>query len=429
MRTAYDELQSIVPQSSPFLVSTTMSDVDRLRRRVIQNSRFVSLHHFLFSLPDDLLRQFQSRDRLDILLQPRDRPAFPGISQLSQNTAFLLSFLADHPAIFAKAAVSAAKTPEFEFIAGEVIPAFFAFFSSAEQLDLAQQFYQEVSNLANPVLSVQILSPFFNSIGTFRFLEHALDKFVRTFVLDCVCTAESARDAMVETHGATLVNCFIEALPLIPRQHIELLRHLRTLKWPKAALTDLVLCRFLWPSTITWLKSSPHQNKTSLIEELIVRIAEQKELIAKLWKAIHRARSVYEVPSLFYAFEQCHLLYYLCVNDIAVFAKLLDEQGLLPKSITYDEFAVLDRKQQFNWFWCQMFPRLTSHPSREAGNVISRNAINVNDFSEDPDYRELKGPLDRLIRLSAAFESFLEQRRDGTRLSRSIATAAKSGGC
>jgi hypothetical protein len=151
--------------------------------------------------------------------------------------------LIDHFPLFARAIAHSDKSSGFEFIGRSSVPAFFAFFSSAGQLDLAQRFYEEVANVASPPLAVEIIQAFFQSVGPFRFLEHALDRFTRTFVLDCLCTSE--RTSLIEAHGATLIQCFIDALPLVPRQHLALLHHLRAKKGPKEGLTDLALCRFL----------------------------------------------------------------------------------------------------------------------------------------------------------------------------------------
>jgi hypothetical protein len=230
---------------------------------------------------------------------------------------------------------------------------------------------------------------------------------MRTFVLDFIVTPESGRDALIETEGAALVQCFVEALPLIPRQHLELLRHLQGLKWPKSALTDLVLCRFLWPSTIGWVAGSPHSEKVELIEEVIVRIGEQKRLIAKLWKAIDCATAVVEVPVLFQVMAQFQLLYFLCVNDVAILARILDDQHLLPRSTDYAEFVMSDKGHQFNWIWCQVFPKSDQRVPDPPVNVIFDSSVMTSDFAEGVDDWKMRAEVAKLIDRAKAFEDLL----------------------
>jgi hypothetical protein len=97
------------------------------------------------------------------------------------------------------------------------------------------------------------------------------------------------------------------------------------------------------------------------------------------------------------------------VNDIALVARMLDEQGLLPRSTVYAEFALGDRRHQFNWFWCQVFPKTIAAGGADAGAVVFEPG--ARDFAGDPDFAALHAELAKVVRLAGAFEAFLEHQR------------------
>jgi hypothetical protein len=296
------------------------------------------------------------------------------------------------------------------------VPSFFSFFSCDEQLDNAHNFYDEISKQAKADLAVRIIDPFFNSPSTFRFLEHALDRFFRTFLLDFAVTPDTERNSLIPHHSEYLLQCFTAAVPLLPRQHLSLLQKLHLRRWPPQCFAELFLVRFLWPATIRWLKNSPHDAQLPYLECVLVKVGDQKAQLTEFWKAIYHTSSVYEVPQLFYAFDHYHLLYYLCVNDIILIARMLKDQKMLPKSTTYAEFVELDRRYQFNWFWCQVFPWASTQPSGPRRNLIFTRTPELRGFAADPDFSRLREDFQKLLKLVNAFESFLEQSRKFRRL-------------
>jgi hypothetical protein len=248
-------------------------------------------------------------------------------------------YLLEFPKMFASAIVHRSRSPELNLIIHTSLLAIFGFFSSDEQLDNAFHFYQHVSDFAKPDVAVRIIEPFFNSPATFRFLEFALDRFFRDFMLDFAVTPEHERMVLIPLHGGSLLQCFVQAVPLLPRQHLNLLKYLHSKRFPNQTLADLFLVRFLWPAAANWLRSIGGDEQMAFLDKVLVSIGEQKQLIKKLWPIVFHAISLFEVPQLFQAFNQYDLLYYLSVNDVILIAKLLDGQRLLPKSITLAEFA------------------------------------------------------------------------------------------
>jgi hypothetical protein len=403
----------LVPRTTGASISNTATLLEKLRRDVIAKSRLITLYPYLLNLPEEHLAYFAFPDRMQNLFEPLDQGTFTGVSRLSQNAAFLVSHLLEFPKMFASAIVRRARSSEHNLIIHTSLPAIFGFFSSDGQLDNAFHFYQHVSDLAKPDLAVRIIEPFFNSPSTFRFLEFALDRFFRDFMLDYAVTPEHERTALVPLHGASLLQCFVQAVPLLPRQHLDLLKYLHSKPFPNQPLADLFLVRFLWPATTNWLRSLGGDEQMTFLDEVLVSIGEQKPLIKKLWQTIFHAVSVFEVPQLFQAFDHYHLLYYLCVNDVILIAKLLDGQRLLPKSITLAEFTGIDGTYRYNWFWCHVFPKDISPFSTHRGNLIFPEKMLSTQLPPESEFASLhmRDELQKLLRLASSFEYFLEQRR------------------
>jgi hypothetical protein len=267
-------------------------------------------------------------------------------------------------------------------------------------LRFASQFYTEIAELTSPENCVKIIEPFFNSPTTFRFLEHCFDRFFRAFLFHH--TAAKDEGSEITTHGAFLLDCVTRSISLLPVQHLELLRHLKRKGWSSEAFADLVLVRFLWPATLTWLQSSPFSEYTGYMQKVLSGIASQKDLLGQFYRQLFRATSSYEIPKMFISFDLCFLLYHVCVHDIHLVVRALHSYKILPRGVSLQEFMELPRAYQFNWLWLQVYPKYWTQNKSVFHPLIFGNH---SDFSAD------------LLRIANAFECFLEHSRYSSRLS------------
>jgi hypothetical protein len=102
------------------------------------------------------------------------------------------------------------------------------------------------------------------------------------------------------------------------------------------------------------------------------------------------------------------------VHDVLLIATMLDDQGLLPPSVTLAEFTDVDRIYNYHWFWCPVFPRFV-----EPFDSIDEHVIfsDLNGF----DSRALRGggspmrsgaqPGLQIAKRAVSFEYFLDQQR------------------
>jgi hypothetical protein len=156
----WGHLQDYTPKNSTNLVMKSSVKVEEMRRSIIHKARIVSLYRFYTRLPIDSFNEATKKAQFHRLFVCNAEGTFPGISQLSQNAAFLVSFLIENPDCFAQTVLSRVQSPDFDVLVMSTIPSVFAFFSSDEQLKNAFAFYCEIARQSKASDCVRIPEPF-----------------------------------------------------------------------------------------------------------------------------------------------------------------------------------------------------------------------------------------------------------------------------
>lgn len=354
----YEHLRQHVPRNVSSLSQMSSNEISEIRKQVILDSRIIVLYPYIMAHKDENICYFADSDAMKTLYKPNDPGAFIGVSQLSQNFGFLMNSLLEDPRAFANAVIGRSNCPDFEHIVRCVIPSCFGFFSCGEQLDAAFHFYLYISQIAEPKLAVRILEPFFMSPATYRMIDYALDRFYKAFIMDFTVTSEENRMSSIPNHGNFLIDCFIKAAPLMPEHHLKILRQLQRRKLKTDVFADLVLVRFLFPSAIRWIASSPCQSQVSFFKKILAGIADQKNLLMDLYKTYLKVGSMFEPLKMYRTFEHSYMTLFLCVNDICLLARMLEEAGSMPKHLSLREFLGISAEYQYSSFWCQHFTKL-----------------------------------------------------------------------
>jgi hypothetical protein len=387
--------------------------VDALRREIIANSRIVSLRrHFDSRVSKGTFAFPVMRDHYRSLFFCGYRETFPGISHLCQNAAFLLSHVLEHPALFAEAIVNCTHEFDCSVLILETIPSLYGFFSSNEQLNFAVEFYKSVVQLAEPEVAIRMIEPFFNSTATFRFREHAFDQFFRGFLLDVSVTAEKDLPSLVPIHSLNLLDALSAALPLLPKQHLELLRILRRPSFPSVQFTRLFLIDFLWASAIDWLQSLHFGKHVQFLRRVLREVGHQKQALRRFYAELDQTVCAVDVPNLFVVFDHAYLLYFFSVNDILFVAQILGDQKRLPRGLTRADFGDIDERYRDSWFWCQVFPKVEPPPHEPPVRldvVFGRWIDDGARFCEDTETSGLVGE-------AIEFERFLEYKDQSQRV-------------
>jgi len=110
----------------------------------------------------------------------------------------------------------------------------------------------------------------------------------------------------------------MKAIPLLPELHLALLRRIREHQWPSQYFADLLFIRFLCPSTVRWLKSSPCPNELPYMNRVLGRIGDEKEGLRKFYHILFESHSLISIPQLFLDFEIPWISSPLCINDVGL---------------------------------------------------------------------------------------------------------------
>jgi hypothetical protein len=279
-------------------------------------------------------------------------------------------------------------------------------------------FYAQVVEIAKPSLAVVILDPFFNSPATFRFLECALEPFFSAFLFEHTVTRPADRKQLIAPHGSFLIDCFVKAAPLLPESHLKILRTIRAKEWSTEHFADLVLVRWLWRATALWLAASPLSGEQRYLDRVLAAVGCQKQAIRKLYHTLFSTTSLYTAPTLFHSFDQNFLTFYLCVNDLCLLARMLQDhfQGGLPCGLTFAEFLEVDARFQYHWFWCHLFQRSQVREPPPKYRLVFPEVLNR--------LAPAGGPFVELLAMANAFERFMEEKRKVAELRRWRAVVA-----
>jgi hypothetical protein len=404
-----ERLREFVPKNSMILISKTDMSIERLRRDIILHSRQICLHLWYSSSRHDSMVRSRSREHFRSLFHCPNQSTFPGVSQLSQNMAFLISYLTKFPAVFAQVVNRCATQSRFDALVQMTIPSVFAFFSSAEQLTKALHFYNEICRIAEPGVCVRVLEPFFNSAATVRFLENALDHFFRGFLLDLVVRPE--RSILVSVHSINLLQCLTDSIPLLPPQHLSLLQTARNCKFSDDTITEIVFTRFCGPAAVKWLKASARDDCLKFLQKVLGCVAAQRSALRQFYEALVNGVSRCHPPKLFKMFGHCCLLYFLCVKDIFALIRVLADQNEMPVGLSLRDFPDVDQKYPRHWFWCQVFARVLPK-AKQRRNVIFQSLS----VSDEVPHTKLSANAESLIQLASTFERFLDHQYKCERL-------------
>jgi hypothetical protein len=209
----------------------------------------------------------------------------------------------------------------------------------------------------------------------------------------------AASQTRIVIHASNLIQCFTDALPLLPEAHLELLKVLKEHNFPPDAFAKLFLIRFLFRATVNWLKASACEDFLTHVERVLVAIGENHDDVKKLYRAAFHAHSRSDIPELFLAFDQVYILYFFCVNDINFLARILHDEHHLPHGLSLNEFSEVDQRYRNYWFWCQVFPKELPR----AKSALPSDPLVFGKWLETPP-DHASPHVQSLLRLAASFE-------------------------
>ena len=367
-------LLSNVPSNTESLTFVCNSSLNELRKSIIRGHRIITLYdYYLTSLyRDDKDINLTDHKAAYGIFNHKEANTFIGISQLSQNSSFLITYIHENLEWFAKAVLDSSKMSNFQHIISVSIPSLFGFFSSSEHLDYAHCFYKLIiDNTQNPELAVNIILPFIKSVATYRFLESAFTIFFDKFLLEEIPENEEELNLFCKKYSRFLLECLKNSVKLLPEQILQLFSSKFKEKWPQRYFTDLLLIKFIWPASIRWINASFAEKHKKCFNKVLSFAGEEKDLLREFYHALFYEKSRVNVPQLFQNFHLSSILFYICVNDVYLIVNMLNSRGYLSKinDIDISDFQNIDKNFKYVWFWCYIYPK--------------SNDFNINDLSKE----------------------------------------------
>ena len=349
------KLESIAPKNPITLINNCKKSTDTTRTNIILKGKSVILFNYFFSIDekDDKVRK--DTPSVHELLKLSISKAFIGISQISQNASFLITHLHQNTEAFVTLIIESSKTPDYLYFVQVVVPSIFGFFSSNEHLDLALNTYMLLIEKAPNNLCVDALVPLLNSTCTYRFLEYALTLFFDNFRAMVSTVQPNVLMHTAIDFASLLIECYGRAIPLLPQQVLTILQHMYKNKRHNGTFADLFFVKFLWKQALQWFKTLNVQAPIALMSHIFVHVGKNKQELSEFYRQLLTAQSIYQLPSLYEAFNIQSLGFVVNVGDIILTAKLMDKFSLLPPALSIPEFTSLDKSTHKNVIVCQYY--------------------------------------------------------------------------
>ena len=353
MKSVFEKLCSLVPLDSNKQISDDNTEMDSMRKDIIQYSRFILINNLF---PNRMILPFSSPDK-EMIIQKSSMyyPAI-GVSQIGQAANFVFSYLYENLPVLVEIFTKIAKRPNTASIAFNLIPGLFGYFSSQEFLEFAEKFYFSLIDEFKPdVRSLfPFLIPFFRCSAVYRFIESASSIFFQRFMIDISDPKRKVFSFLIPIHAAFLLDCFSNTLYQLPMPHINILRELLKISDEQVFL-DFILDEFFSPLTLAWLKSAAVPSDTPFFEKILLEMRNKKDELQNLYQNIRTVTTVFHLPRFFEGCQyESYTLYYK-VSNIIDLVRIMNENNLLPPHISISEFSNIDESLYDELFWCQLF--------------------------------------------------------------------------
>ncbi|OHT01239.1 hypothetical protein TRFO_31982 [Tritrichomonas foetus] len=394
-----EEAMQMLIKSVPVNISNYVNDLYNeltdLRKYLIRKSRIITEFRYFIHMKNEDISNFSNStptspssgsnssytigsvpegyDKVVALFQPREVQTFIGLSMVSQNSSFLLNYLHENPALLVSCVLKSQKLPIFTHLTQCIIPSIFGYFASSEQMDYAHCFYLIVIDSAPASVAVPILIPFLSSQISYRFIEFALTNFFKKIAKRKLINTpeENMRNAKI------LIMCLRQAVPLLPEQLLQLFRQIKEKQWRLSELIELFFMKFIFPTINNWLKSSCCDHYINDFISIMQATCKLQKSLLNLFDKLCYTKSAFYVPQLFQKFDLPSIQYYLCIKDIQILVKLLENCKILPPFVDLTSFDKVPQQFQYISFWCSVYPTSDTTVSCNVNQDTLINRVNT----------------------------------------------------
>ena len=377
------KLKAITPKDPLFHINLCKEQTNSKRINLLLKERGA----FFFNYLEQTKKNEKEKVKKTLLtdfLHPQVSKPFIGISQTSQNSSFLLTYVHNDPEILAKLVISAFNSKKFSYFIQVSFPSLFGFFCANEYLDLAFPVYEKLIKTAPEKVVIDVFSPLLNSSCTFRFIEHALTSFFHTLQEMIVTIVDINNEDAISGFAFLLVDSYQKALPLLPPQILNLLKLVYNQFNNLSSFIVLFVINFLFKNAMQWKKTKHINISDELLKKIFDGVAKNKEKLSKFYKQIQSTESSFKLPSLYQAFSLDMITFLMTIRDITLVVKLMNQFSLMPSALSYTDFLIFDKEAYNNIFIVQLYKQLP------IPNIFNPKIIFTDNYKEQMKYNAMK---------------------------------------
>lgn len=251
-----------------------------------------------------------------------------GMASASQVARYIIMRVKSDVREFARLVAGISDSRRFDDVIRNVVPSLFGFFSTDEDLSVAEKFYVSLRAF-RPRDVGRFLAPLMSLGGTFRFVESVFAEFLHDFSIDVhywkAHTVAGRRKQLVGKLGRTI----IKYLRLLPVQILNILedcvKHV-----DRRECRDFFMRTFLKQFAVKFLAMTPARNYSRNLEELFDDLVSNDscDITDAIFAAIPTTQRAFKVPC-----KGCgrHSNYLVSVRDMKVLSELLVQGDMLPQ--------------------------------------------------------------------------------------------------
>ncbi|EAX98510.1 hypothetical protein TVAG_269950 [Trichomonas vaginalis G3] len=344
----FNRLRQVVPAIPELLLDACTKASISTRDKIISDSRAAIIIH-------RMKKVIQLNDLIPIA---EDSPENVQPQQI-QFISVLIDFLHSSPQILIsclKEKYHNGDKTDFKVLCWSAIPSIYGFYSTLEHISNAFPFYCMLITKMNQNVAIEAILPFYISACTFKFIESVYQGFAIKFCNDVRINGKKLPTKIIDEYIPQIIDSIIKALPLLPQQHVFLIKFMLAQGWNSNDVLDFFIHRFVMHQLIRYLNSTPFKHHYDHFCSVAKSINIHNPIVQDLIK-FFETNSIFEVPPAFTVFDIPFTLILISRNDVDVIIRSLMAINELPKTMVpflkYNYFQTITNRP----FWMRIYSR------------------------------------------------------------------------
>jgi len=311
-----------------------------------------------------------------------------GLSQLNQNSSFLISYLFERPDVLVKAVNICEKRPIYNRLVFYIIPMLFGFYSSQELLSYSEVFYYNAIESCSKAVFSDLICAIFWSPSSHRFFEAT---FLCTFneMFQYINVHPKADNNDVQSYYFNvLIERILKCTCLLPKEHLTIIRFMKMKGWDDQEIWKVVYNKCFLHMAICIGKTFHFKSRNIVLVSILKQLSQAMDPILV---TILRSNSVYKIPSTGYGQDRDCIQLQLYLQDMIELSGILDKAKLLPSGSYSSEFNSISQQFHNYFYWVTIYKKSKKFFDKIIifGEVFDKYSRDVLTLSEISDWNSL----------------------------------------